>query len=88
MDKYPEPDSPPGTGVWTAVTKSLITVYRSFHAINVEPEEGIRQDINQNVLTVYFGSEKADEGVPTSLTQMYGKLPEFEKLKPKPEALK
>jgi hypothetical protein len=76
VEKYPDPAAPPNIGVWTKISKSLITVYRSFHAIQIEPEQGIRNDLKENVLTVYFGSERADEGAPTSLTTMYGQLPQ------------
>jgi len=57
----------------------LITIYRSFHAIGVEPEEGIRNDVPENVVTVYFGSERADESKPTSLTELYGFYPAMQK---------
>jgi len=74
VEKYPEPDAPADTGVWTKVSPSLVTVYRSFHAIGIEPDGGIRNDIKENVLTVYFGSEKADESEPTDMTKLYGQL--------------
>ena len=75
--KYPEPDAPVDSGVWTKITPSLISVYKSFSAIGIEPDSGIRNDMPENVLTVYFGSEKADESIPTGLTKMYGKIPEI-----------
>lgn len=82
VEKYPEPDAPVGSGVWTKVSTSLISVYRSFHAISIEPEEGIRNDMKENVLTIYFGSERADESKPTDLTKMYGRLPEVKRQYP------
>lgn len=82
VEKLPEPDAPVDRGVWTKVSASLITVYRSFHALNVEPEVGIRNDIKENVLTIYFGSERSDESKPTMLTKLCGQLPEVKRQLP------
>lgn len=82
VEKYPEPDAPVNSGVWALVSKSLIATYRSFHAIGIEAESGIRKDEKPNTLTVYFGSERADESTPTQLTQLYGRLPEVKRQYP------
>lgn len=76
VPKYPEPDAPVGSGVWSAITPSLISVYRAFSVIGIESESGIRNDEKPNVLTVYFGSERSDESQPTQFSQTMGKVAE------------
>jgi hypothetical protein len=82
VKQYPAPDAHSNVGVWTEVSPSLITIYRSFHAIGIEAEQGIRIDEKQNEITIYFGSERADESKPTGLTRMYGNIPELKKQNP------
>jgi hypothetical protein len=82
VKQYPDPNAPPNVGVWTRVTPSLITVYRAFHAIGVEPEENIRKDESPEELTVYFGHEKEDEGQPTNLSRMFQDLPDIKQEHP------
>jgi hypothetical protein len=82
VPKYPEPDAPVNTGVWSAVTPSLISVYRAFSAIGIESESGIRNDEKPDALTVYFGSERADESQPTQFTATMAKVEEAKRQYP------
>jgi hypothetical protein len=75
VEKYPPQDAPSNVGVWTLTSSSLVSFYRAFSAIGIEPDEGIRNDVPPHVLTVYFGSERADESQPTQLSQTMNLVP-------------
>lgn len=75
VPKYPPPDAPSNVGVWTLTSSSLVSFYRAFCAVGIEPDEGIRNDVPPNVLTVYFGSERTDESQPTQLSRMMKSVP-------------
>jgi len=66
-DSKPDPNNW-RSGVWTAFTPSVENVYQGFANVGVEPDSSSRTDIPENVMTVYFGSEKSDEGEKTQLT--------------------
>lgn len=57
------------SGAWTRVSPGLVSVYQAFASIGIEPDEESRKDIAEEVMTIYFGTAKADEGEPTNLTQ-------------------
>lgn len=79
VPKYPAPDAPVDSGVWTRITPSLISVYKSFSAIGIEADQGIRNDVPDHILTIYFGPEKRDESTPTDLTKLYKRFPAINK---------
>jgi hypothetical protein len=76
VEKYPPPDAPTNQGVWTLTSSSLVSVYRAFSAVGIEPDEGIRDDVKPNILTIYFGSERSDESQPTQLSETMKLIPE------------
>jgi len=79
VPNYPKSDAPVNSGVWTKITPSLISVYSAFSAIGIEADSGIRNDVPENFLTVYFGPEKDDESQPTDMTRTYGNMKAFAK---------
>jgi hypothetical protein len=83
VPNYPAPDAPVDSGVWTKISNSLITVYKSFSSIGIEANGGVRNDVPENVLTIYFGPEKADESKPTDMTMMYSRFPAIKQQYPK-----
>jgi len=64
-DHNPPLDAPSNVGVWTFLSPSSVSVYRAFAAIGIEPDSGIRTDMNKKTLAVYFGPERENENQPT-----------------------
>jgi hypothetical protein len=62
------------SGLWTALTASLIDVRKAFVNIGIEPESANNPELPEGVVSVYFGLEKEDESAPTSLTKTMQKL--------------
>jgi|SRR5580692_5582820 hypothetical protein len=58
------------SGLWSALTASLIDVRRAFVNIGVEPESGNNPEMPEGLISVYFGLEKENEGAPTGLTKL------------------
>jgi hypothetical protein len=81
----PPQDSPLGTGIWTKITPSVITIYRSFSSIEIEPDSGI-QNVEDGAITVYFGSEREDDSEERPLGKMV-KSYRREIIKNRPELL-
>jgi hypothetical protein len=76
VKEYPAPDAAPEIGEWSSISPSMVTIYRAFASIGIETETGIRKDEEQDVLTLYFGSERADENVATQFTGTIKKMEE------------
>lgn len=62
------------SGLWSALTESLIDVRRAFVNIGIEPESASNPELPEGVISIYFGLEKDDEGAPTDLTRTMTKL--------------
>jgi hypothetical protein len=62
------------SGLWSALTASLVDVRQAFVNIGIEPESASNPELPEGVVSVYFGLEKEDEGAPTSLTKTMEKL--------------
>ncbi len=62
------------SGLWTALTASLIDVRKAFVNIGIEPESASNPELPEGVVSVYFGLEKEDESAPTNLTKTMEKL--------------
>jgi hypothetical protein len=62
------------SGLWSALTASLIDVRQAFVNIGIQPESASNPEMPEGVVSVYFGLEKEDESVPTSLTKTMEKL--------------
>ena len=68
------------SGVWTRVSPSLVNVCQAFENIGIEPESGSNSELDDDVIAIYFGPEKVNEGERTQFTgimEQYraGKLP-------------
>jgi hypothetical protein len=42
VKEYPPPDAPIDVGEWSAVSPSMVSIYRAFASIGIETETGIR----------------------------------------------
>jgi hypothetical protein len=62
------------SGLWTALTASLVDVRRAFVNIGIEPESASNPELREGVISIYFGLEREDEGAPTNLTSTMKKL--------------
>ena len=62
------------SGLWTALTASVIDVRQAFANIGIEPELASNPEMPEGVISVYFGLEKEDESEPTNLTNIMEKL--------------
>ena len=62
------------SGVWTALTASLIDTRQAFANIGIEPESGSNPELPEGVVSIYFGLEKENEGEPTDFTKTMKKL--------------
>lgn len=74
VKEYPPPDAPPNIGEWSSISPSMVSIYRAFASVGIETETGIRKDEEQNVLTLYFGSERADESARTQFGDSIKKM--------------
>jgi hypothetical protein len=72
--EYPPADAPPDVGEWAAISPSMVSIYKAFASIGIETETGIRKDEDQDVLTLYFGSERADESAGTQFSETIMKM--------------
>jgi hypothetical protein len=62
------------SGLWSALTASLVDVRRAFINIGIQPESASNPQLHEGVISIYFGLEKEDESVPTTLTKTMEKL--------------
>jgi len=62
------------SGLWTALTASVVDVRRSFVNIGIEAEMEGNPELPEGMISVYFALEKEDEGVPTNLTKTMEEL--------------
>jgi hypothetical protein len=62
------------SGLWAALTASLVDTRQAFVNIRIEPEFGSNPELPEGVISIYFGLEKEDEGAPTSLTRTMKQL--------------
>ena len=62
------------SGLWGALTASLIDVRRAFVNIGIEPEFGSNPQLAEGVVSIFFGLEKEDESAPTDFTRTMKKL--------------
>jgi hypothetical protein len=62
------------SGLWTALTASLVDVREAFVNIGIEPEGAGNPELPEGVISIYFGLEKEDEGAATNLTKTMEKL--------------
>ena len=67
-DKGFDPNDPPNTGRWLAITPTLISVYKAFSSIGVEADGGTDAGLPKEMLTVYVGPARVNEGAPTQFT--------------------
>lgn len=74
VKEYPPSDAPSNVGEWSAITPSMVSIYRAFSSVGIETETGIRKDEEQDVLTLYFGSERPDESRRTQFTGTIEKM--------------
>ncbi len=61
------------SGLWTTISPSFVNVCQAFENVGIEPEAGSNPDLAEDVITVYFGAEKPNEGERTRLTELMGK---------------
>jgi len=62
------------SGLWSALTVSLISVRNAFVNIGIEPESGNNPQMPEGIISIHFGMEKEDEGAPTDFTNLMKKL--------------
>ncbi|HWZ98480.1 MAG TPA: hypothetical protein VN025_12035 [Candidatus Dormibacteraeota bacterium] len=62
------------SGLWSALTPSLIDVRQAFVNIGIEPESATNPELPEGIVSVYFGLEKENENAPTDLTRTMKKL--------------
>ena len=62
------------SGLWTAISPSLESVRQAFVNVGIEPDSGANSDLPEEVIAVYFGSEKSNEAERTPLTETMEKV--------------
>jgi hypothetical protein len=55
------------SGLWAALSPSLVSVYHAFVNIGIEPGSGPNPELPEGTITVYFGSEKSSPAESTAL---------------------
>jgi hypothetical protein len=67
-DKGFDPNDPPNTGRWLQITPTLVSIYKAFSTIGVEADGGTDAGLPEQMLTIYVGPARVDEGTPTQFS--------------------
>ncbi len=49
---------------------TLLTVQKAFQKLGIEPDASTGYEFPDNVMTIYFGTERENEGQPNDLTRI------------------
>lgn len=58
-------------GGWMSISDpTLLTVQKAFQKLGIEPDASTGYEFPDNVMTIYFGTERENEGQPNDLTRI------------------